>query len=209
VNAISMSSAALAAVCAVALCGCGSSTRASEDSTTSSGAPVSESVHYLPGGLVAIAHGSAPGGTFEVLAERYRFQGRVYFNLAAKLTERGGAASGSNFTPRGSAPLAWSLHEGCTRRSVRYAIVYGLLREPRDTAYAYAGARRYALRRAPIPRSFHTQGVAVYAALPHPPTRIVVNSPSGASVMREQLEAPGDERCRPGSSIIRLERARG
>lgn len=165
----------------------------------------SEPVKFLSGGMQTIARGRALGTAgYSIRAERYRFQRRIYFNLAVNVQEIGGGSQGTNFTPEPSKPLAWSTEQGCSPSASMWTVVFGLLAEPRDRAYAYTSHGRYRLRTAKIPQRFRTNGVAAYAALPEQPIRILVTTATGAVLMREELEVFPKERCQPGSAVMVL-----
>jgi hypothetical protein len=141
--------------------GCGAS-RPTDRALTS--ALQTEPVQFLPGGMDNLAQGHVPGAaSFSILAERYRFQHRTYFNLAAHVREIGGGSQGTNFTPQLSKPLAWSIEQGCSPSAAMWTIVFGVLADPHDRAYAYATHGRYRLQTATIPVRFGTTGVAAYA----------------------------------------------
>jgi hypothetical protein len=164
-----------------------------------------EPVQFLPGGRATLARSHVLGAAgFSLLAERYRFQRRTYFNLAVNVNEIGGGSQGTNFTPAPSKPLAWSTEQGCSPSAAMWTIVFGVLADPRDRAYAYTSHGRYRLRTAAIPTRFGATGVAAYAALPEQPIRILVTTATGATLMREDLEPAPPERCQPGSSIMVL-----
>jgi hypothetical protein len=164
-----------------------------------------EAVQFLPDGRDNLARGHILGAAgFSLLAERYRFQHRTYFNLAVKVNEIGGGSQGTNFTPEPSKPLAWSTEQGCSPSATMWTIVFGVLADSHDRAYAYTTHGRYRLRTTPIPTRFHASGVAAYALLPEQPIRILVTSATGRTLMRQQLEPAPPERCQPGSSIMIL-----
>jgi hypothetical protein len=164
-----------------------------------------EPVQFLPGGRDNLARGPVPGAAgFSLLAERYRFQHRTYFNLAVNVSEIGGGSQGTNFAPEPSKPLAWSTEQGCSPSATMWTIVFGVLADPRDRAYAYTTHGRYRLQTATIPARFGSDGVAAYVGLPEEPIRILVMTDAGRTVMREQLEPTPPTRCQPGSSIIVL-----
>ncbi len=153
--------------------------------------------------MQTIASGRVAGAAgFSVLAERYRFQRRTYFNLAVNVREVGGGSQGTNFTPEPSKPLAWSTEQGCSPSATMWTIVFGVLADPRDRAFAYSTHGRYRLRTATIPSRFQATGVAAYVALPEPPIRMLVKSRTGGTLMREELEPEPRERCQPGSAIM-------
>jgi hypothetical protein len=182
--------------------GCGASRPADRELTSDLPA---EAVRFLPGGRDNLAHGHVLGAAgFSLLAERYRFRHRTYFNLAVNVSEIGGGSQGTNFTPEPSKPLAWSTEQGCSPSATMWTIVFGVLADRRDRAYAYTTHGRYRLRTVTIPPRFGAAGVAAYAGLPEQPSRILVTNGRGATLMQEQLEPAPHERCQPGSSIMLL-----
>jgi hypothetical protein len=182
-------------------CGASSSTGRARTSAVLPGEPV----QFLPGGMQTLAHGRVAGAAgFSVRAERYRFQHRTYFNLAVNVREIGGGSQGTNFTPKPSKPLAWSTEQGCSPSAKMWTIVFGILADRRDRAYAYTTHGRYRLRTATIPTRFRVTGVAAYVALPEQPTRMLVTTATGRTLMQEELGPPPRERCRPGSVITLL-----
>ncbi|MGD1057400.1 MAG: hypothetical protein ABR992_08300 [Solirubrobacteraceae bacterium] len=162
-------------------------------------------MQFLPGGLQMIARGRVAGTAgFSILAERYRFQHRAYFNLAVNVREVGGGSQGTNFTPEPSKPLAWSTEQGCSPSATMWTIVFGVLADPRDRAFAYTTHGRYRLRTATIPSHFGARGVAAYVALPEQPIRMFVTTSTGGTLMREELKPEPPEHCQPGSAIMVL-----
>lgn len=183
--------------------GCGASHLPIRTSTSPS-----EPVHFLPGGMQTIAEGHVPGAAgYSIRAERYGFQRRTYFNLSASVQEIGGGSQATNFTPDPSKPFAWSTEQGCSPSASIWTVVFGVLADPRDRAYAYTAHSRHRLRTAAIPRRFRTDGVAAYVGLAEQPTRILVTTATGAVLMREQLEVAPHEHCQPGSGIIVFSRS--
>lgn len=189
-------------VCLFAL-GCGAS-RQSGSAPTSAGFR-SEPVQFLPGGIQTLARGRLAGTAgYSVRAERYRFQHRTHFNLAVNVNEIGGGSQGTNFTPEPSKPLAWSTEQGCSPSASMWTILFGVLTDPRDRAYAYTTHGRYQLRTAVIPRRFQTTGVAAYVAPPEQPIRILVTTARGTTLMSEKLEPVPNEHCQPDTGIMVL-----
>jgi hypothetical protein len=183
--------------------GCGASRHAGRTRTTAFGP--NEPVQFLPGGIQSIARGRALGTAgYSIRAERYRFQHRTYSDLAVSVNEIGGGSQGTNFTPESSKPLAWSTEQGCSPSASMWTIVFGVLADPNNRAYAYTAHRRYRLRTATIPRRFQTTGVAAYVALPEQPIRLLVTTATGDTLMREGLEPAPKERCQPGTAIMIL-----
>jgi hypothetical protein len=155
--------------------------------------------------MQTVAHGRMAGAAgFSILAERYRFQSRTYFDLAIHVRGVGGGSQGTNFTPEPSKPLTWSTEQGCWPSATMWTIVFGVLADPRDRAFAYTTHGRYRLRTATIPSRFRATGVAAYVALPKQPIRMLVTTRTGGTLMREELEPAPHERCQPGSAIVVL-----
>lgn len=164
-----------------------------------------EPLKYLPGGQRTLATGRVPDGPrFSIAGERYRFLGKVYFDLTAAIDDHGGQGGGGSgsFSPQPSpGPLAWSTQEGCrVHPYVQWVIVYGLLRSPHDSVLARTAKRTYRLRDVPIPASMHAGGRLAYAVLLRRPTDLLVLTPSGRTASEENLELPAPEHCRPGES---------
>jgi hypothetical protein len=173
-------------VCLFAL-GCGASHRSGSASTLAGFR--SEPVRFLPGGIQTLARGRLVGTAgYSVRAERYRFQHQTHFNLAVNVNEIGGGSQGTNFTPSAS----------------MWTILFGVLADPRDRAYAYTTHGRYRLRTAVIPRRFRATGVAAYVALPEQPIRILVTTARDATLMSEKLEPVPNEHCQPNTGIMVL-----
>jgi hypothetical protein len=149
---------------------------------------------YLPGGVRTLVEGRIPRGpAFSITAEHYRFLGKTYVDLSANISAHGmreGGGSGS-FSPRRSPQaFAWSTQEGCEADpSVRWSIVYGLLRDSRDTALARRGVKEYAVKVAPIPASFHAGGELAYVVLPQQPSEVLVRGASGRTLQHETWAA--------------------
>ncbi|MHB8242682.1 MAG: hypothetical protein ACYDHN_11915 [Solirubrobacteraceae bacterium] len=165
-------------------------------------------MHFLPGGTQTIAKGDVPGAAgYSIRAQRYRFQHRTYFNLAANVQEIGGGSQATNFTPNPSKPFAWSTEQGCSPSASMWTVVFGLLASPRDRAYAYTAHGRHRLRTAVIPRRFRAGGVAAYVALSEQPVRMLVTNATGAILVREKLEVAPHEYCPPGAGIMIFSRS--
>lgn len=165
---------------------------------------VSEPVHYLSGGLQTVATVPVPGAvSASIVAKRYRFQGKVYFNLADNVHELDGGQGGGGFAPEGTKSLSWTMDGGCSIHPPgRWVIFYGLLRVAADQAFAYTAHRRYPLSVARIPSNFQAAGLAAYAVLSEPPIRVVVQTSAGGIVQREELEPSSKEPCHPGSIVM-------
>jgi hypothetical protein len=93
-------------------------------------------------------------------------------------TEEGGSG-------RPSSPFKRQLKTGCQPQE--YAIVYGVLKNRADTVLVRSAGVLEALHRARIPARLHLGPVLAYIALPAVPSELLVRTPSGKIVTRENL----------------------
>lgn len=159
---------------------------------------------YLPGGRRTLVHETAPNGpTFSIVSERYRFLGKVYFEVKLHVKEMpieegefaGGFIESTGSTVLGRIVLGTrrpvvepQVETGC--RPQPYTIVYGLLRARGDTVLVGTPPATLApLRKVTIPAYLHPGDVLVYAVLPGAPARLLVRAPGGRTVQDEPLEA--------------------
>jgi len=163
-------------------------------------------VKYAPGGIVRLVHESLPQGpTFTIRAERFRKLGTSYFELNAEVSEQrlfsvggGGSLFGSESEPASSVGLlgrairvgglegsAFAPHtsDGCEPEP--YAIVYGLLKDPRDTVLARVSGKLVSLRKVAIPTHLHAGGVLAYGAFSPLPSELLVRGPGGKIIASE------------------------
>jgi hypothetical protein len=180
-------------------------------------------IKHAPGGIVRLIHENVPGGpSFTIRAERFRDLGVSYFELKAEVGEQRlfstGAEIGGLFgtesesepgPPRGllgraipiggfgkGALFAPHTSGGCEPQP--YAIVYGLLKAPRDTVLARVSGKLVPLRKVAIPARLHAGGVLVYGAFSPLPSELVVRSPAGkiiASENRSEAAKADTETC--------------
>jgi len=68
-----------------------------------------------------------------------------------------------------------------------YAILYGVLKAPTDTVLARSSGSLQPLQRVRIPASLHVRGVLAYIALPALPSEVLVRTPTGKTVLTENL----------------------
>jgi hypothetical protein len=153
----------------------------------------------FPHGIVRLVHETPPEGpAFTIRAERYRELGHIHFEL--KLEEggeeesffSGGGGVGrieerlEEGPPRGRArEFESKVSGGCSPQP--HAIVYGLLRAPRDTVLARVSGSLVPLRKVAIPARLHAGGVLAYGVLSPLPTELLVRDPSGKTVAHENL----------------------
>jgi hypothetical protein len=148
-----------------------------------------------------VATGTVPGGgpEYSIRAERYRFLGKVYFELKAEVHEEhggllggvteGGSSGGRHAFGTSTFRRTFDYEEanGCTPHP--YEIVYGILKAPGDTLLA-AGATGPAapLATAPLPASLHQSGVLVYGAFSPPAETLSIRDAAGNTLATEPLE---------------------
>ena len=156
-------------------------------------------IKYLPGGRRTLATGAVPGGgpRFSIVTKRYRFLGKVYFNLEVQVQQepRGflggpiGGGSGSGRLVFGRSPRAFAPEDttGCTPRP--YEILYGLLRDPGQTVLAGGPGPSAPLTVVPLPASLHERGVLVYGAFSPPPATLTLRDSAGRTLGTQPLEA--------------------
>lgn len=167
-------------------------------------------IKHAPGGTVRLVHESLPRGpSFTIRAERFRELGVSYFELKADVSERrlfsGGGEIGGLFgtesesepgPPPGvlggairlgglgqGGPFAPHTSAGC--ESQPYAIVYGVLKAPRDTVLARVSGKLVQLRKLAIPARLRAGGVLAYGAFSPLPTELLVRSPAGKIIASE------------------------
>jgi hypothetical protein len=169
--------------------------------------PPSEPVRFVPGGLRTLASRRLPGiGRVSIIAKRYRFQGRLYFDIDYEVQRANGEADSSGARVEGRSPLSWSFGGSCGQGSSTAAIVVvGLLRDPEDEVLAYSRESAHRLWRASVPGYLHAGGVAVYTVLGQPPERIVVRTPAGRTVMDEALGRQRPVSCSGAGSLMFFE----
>ncbi len=68
-----------------------------------------------------------------------------------------------------------------------FAILYGLLRKPRDVVLARTASGLVALRKVKIPKALHAGGALVYVALGSVPEEVLVRTPTGRTLSRTNL----------------------
>jgi hypothetical protein len=167
-------------------------------------------VKYFRDGIVTLVHESAPQiPAFTIRAERYRKLGTVHFELKLDISseetlfsESAGNSFESNFAasdgeqapilgggrlivPNGSPAFEPSASSGCLPQP--YAILYGVLKAPRDTVFARVAGKLVELPRVAIPAHLHAGGVLVYGALSPLPTELLIRGPSGKTITRRDL----------------------
>ena len=162
---------------------------------------------FLPGGIRTIVKDKAPGGAvFSIIGERYSFLGGIHFALKVEIKNGGGGSESAS----GQKPnvLSTALWTGCQPQP--YAIVYGLLKAPRDTVLARVSGTLHTLRHAALPASLHTKGVLVYLAAPAIPSELIIRSPGGQTIITEkygkfemeQLEVCRGEEGEGGGTVV-------
>ncbi len=106
-------------------------------------------------------------------------------NFGSGPSEEGNTLEIAEARARHPRPFAFRVATGCQPHE--YAILYGLLRDPRDRVLARGPDGLVPLRRAPMPASLHAHGVVSYAALPAVPSEVLVRTPTGRTVLVANL----------------------
>jgi hypothetical protein len=147
-----------------------------------------------------IVRGRLAGGpSFAIVGERTKFMGHVSTDVNAQTNEQvtGGFSIGENYGAAGRhrrpPPFTLKRKTGCQPHE--YAILYGVLKAPKDTVLVRLGGSGtlQPLRRARIPASLHIHGVLAYIALPAVPEELLVRDSSGKTVVATKLAAAGRE----------------
>jgi hypothetical protein len=162
-------------------------------------------IKYLDGGAKTLATGTVPGGgpAFSILGERYRFLGKVYFQLKVHVAEEappglGGLLEGSSRIAFGNSKLrnVFTPYESTDCLPLPYEIVYGWLHDPAETIVAEGAGPATPLTAVPLPASLHERGELLYGAFSPPPKQLALRDPSGRTLFTEPLETQGFvERC--------------
>jgi hypothetical protein len=163
-------------------------------------------VKYVRGGLRTLVHGQLPGGgSFSIVAERYRFLGSFYSDLKLEQppVEGGGLLSSVSGEALQTGPPTvlrrrlFSAEEstGCTPRP--YVIVYGIVKRPGDTVLARTPSGLVPLSEVPVPPQLKAGGSLAYGVFSPPPSQLVVRAPDGRTIASERLEGAQAlvERC--------------
>lgn len=140
---------------------------------------------FIPHGSVRrVAGGRVPGGSrFSIIANRAESSGATEPSLWVEVA---GKRSFGGFG-HGGGPFTWQMQAAC--RPHQYAILYGILKNARDTVWVRDSAGLTQLRRARIPASLHAHGVLAYAALPAVPSELVIRAPGGQTLNTRKLSA--------------------
>jgi hypothetical protein len=156
-------------------------------------------IKYLPGGVQTLVHEKVPNGPpFSITGERYRFLGRVYFELKIHVEEPTGS-SGAVSLAFGHRPsmLDWRTETGCHPHP--YAILYSLLTAPGDTVFIGTPGKLTEMQRVAIPAIFNAGGVLVYSTSIVPSSELVIRTKSGKTIRTEKIgsiASEAEETCR-------------
>ncbi len=138
-----------------------------------------------------VATGGLPGaGTFAIEGTSTTFRKQTSFSLRAEAGPLGSEGStqvqeGFASSPRLRRTFAAQLESGC--RPAEFALVYGLLKRPKDVVLARTASGLVTLRRARIPKGLHAHGVLAYLALPSVPEELLVRAPDGRTLSTERF----------------------
>ncbi len=144
-------------------------------------------IKYLPGGVRTLVHDRVPNGPgFSITGERYRFLGRVYFELKVHVEQIGesGSDSAHSFGILGRRPsvLDWQIETGCHPHP--YVILYSLLKAPGGTVSVRTSGKLTAMRRVTIPAIFRAGGALVYSTSIAPSSELVIRTPNGTTAAK-------------------------
>jgi len=140
-----------------------------------------------------LAGGTLPGGgTFTIEGTLTTFGKHKSFELEAETSGEASGGGGAlealsaiSLGPHGAPAFETQLKTGC--EPAEFAILYGVLRHPRDTVMVRAAGTLVPLRRAAIPKRLHAGGELAYIALPGVPEELIVRTPKGKTVLHEDL----------------------
>jgi hypothetical protein len=140
-----------------------------------------------PGSMRTIVSGRVPGGPrFSIIGRHERLVGVFSTGSGASLRVEVGAESATEgIEPAPGGPFAWQVKTGCQPHE--YAILYGTLKDARDTVWARGPDGLRQLRRARIPASLHIHGLLTYTAGSSVPSELVVRAPDGKAVLARKL----------------------
>jgi hypothetical protein len=153
-------------------------------------------IKYLPGGVQTLVHDKVPNGPpFSITGERYRFLGRVYFELKVHVEEasESGSAGAHSFGVLGRRPsvLDWQIETGCHPHP--YVILYSVLKAPSDTVFVRTSGKLTAMRRVAIAAIFNAGGALVYSTSIAPSSELVIRTPNGKTALTEKLGSLASE----------------
>lgn len=167
-------------------------------------------IKYLPRGIVTLARGRLPEGpSFTIRGEGYRKLGALHFELNLSVSNEAGEGlfqtnggdafeesiegpevNGGVFDPHTQALGTEGLF--ASQASSRcepqpYAIVYGLLKAPRDTVLARVSGKLVPLQKVTVPARLHARGVLAYGAFTPLPSELLIRNPAGKTVAARDL----------------------
>jgi hypothetical protein len=172
------------------------------------GAARSSPVHFLPGGIRTLIHAQTSQSIgYEIVGERYRFQGHVVFSLEAGTLflhpKRGAPPYGpsASFNPAETpGPTAVQSTLLCTKNTPQQ-LIFGLVRPPGARVQVESNGRSRYVMLVAIPATLHTQG-RVFATLTTGATTVITRSSTGATLRSESLPAFSAGNCPAGVSVV-------
>jgi hypothetical protein len=139
------------------------------------------------------------GPRFEITVERARSMGHIESHIGLfvfggePIFEFGGQSEELVTGRQGHLGPLHELRREAKCRPHEYAILYGVLEVSRDTVLARTSHGLERFRRVHIPASLHIGRLLTYIVLPAMPSEVIVRSPSGKVVFREDLRASARE----------------
>lgn len=149
---------------------------------------------YLRNDVQTLVRERVPGGHLSIIAEGYKYRGKVYFNLAhqseplyRRVKPWGGRGGGPSLEMAASGIAQIDVSYGCVGR-YSYALAYGLLYNPGNIVTARTRGETIKFSKVTIPARFHSRGVLVYALLGHGPVQVLTRTPEGRILREEQYD---------------------
>ena len=169
---------------AVALCPAGCGAHRGAASTHRARPTTGDTVRFLPGGERIVRDELQPGWSFRFIGELYQQGSQRHFYVVLQNPTRG--------------PLGTDGAESL----VPWTILYGLLQASDDTVTARTGTDTRGFRKVRVPRALNARGVLAYATLGHIPDEVRVSTPSGDTVLDENLGGDPAGPCQAGSISV-------
>lgn len=188
---------------AVALCPAGCGAHRGAASTHRARPTTGDTVRFLPGGERIVRDELQPGWSFRFIGELYQQGSQRHFYVVLQNPTRGplGTDGAESLVPQGTQTvLPYTIQQGCQPHP--WTILYGLLQASDDTVTARTGTDTRGFRKVRVPRALNARGVLAYATLGHIPDEVRVSTPSGDTVLDENLGGDPAGPCQAGSISV-------
>jgi hypothetical protein len=168
----------------ITLCGCGGSSTPKRASTSSA------TIKYLghTHSIVSLRTGPA----FSITGQRYLFMGHHYLEVRVHFAHPTQVKEGGSSWSRGSGGVEWGAQTGCEGHP--FVVVYGLLKNPEDSAFTRISGKLVEYRKTTLPTSLHTSGALFYGTSSGAASGLIIRAPNGKPTVSEDsgitLESP-------------------